>query len=65
MKKLYFVTQAVWGRDKSRRLYFETKKEAEEFRSRNDYVGKVGYETVTQEEAKELIEGTCFELYYD
>lgn len=63
MRKLYFVTQAVWGRDKSTRLYFETKKEAEEYRSRHNNVGNIGYETVTNEEAKELLELTCFELY--
>ena len=62
MKKLYFVTQAVWGRDRSTRLYFETRKEAEEYSSRHSHIGNIGYETVSNEEAKELLELTCFEL---
>lgn len=60
--RLYYVTQAVWGADRPKRLYFETKAEANEYREKHEYVNKVGYTDFEPSVAKQLLQDTLFDM---
>ena len=45
--KLYRATQKVWGATYPRYIYFDTKKERDEFVSVTDYTNKAGFVMLT------------------
>lgn len=64
MKKLFYVEQSVWGKDKKEELYFETEQEANAYYNENDYCSKPEIKTFTEEQAKDLINESKMTLAY-
>ena len=60
--KMYKVTQAIWGADRSVDLYFETKEEATKYYNAHDYCDKPVPQKVPENKVKELLESTMFYL---
>lgn len=60
MKKLYKVTRAIMGADKTVELYFKTKQEADEYYSDHEYCDKPEAVKVDDCKVADLLEGTNY-----